>query len=173
MVISDYSDIIVINDSLSIIFQANGDVKATLSFGVGFTGKDILVENDKLYVLLTSKESSISKIITFDLVNQQAAQIILNGNFNLFSKPKTKNYFYASETIGVNSERLVKLSGDGNRLLELPVLTGKIDDIAINPADHSIVILQRYEDRVTLYDSLGQNISNNNQIYDPIRVFIQ
>lgn len=173
MVISHRSDIIVINDSLSIIFNAEGENKGTINFGVGFAGRDILVENDKLYILLASRELDISKIIVHDLLNQQSDQVILNGNFNLFSKPNAKNYFYATETIQLNSERLVKLSGEGNRLLELPILNGKIDDIAVNPVDHSIVILQRYEDRVMLYDSLGQKISSNDQIYDPIKVYIQ
>lgn len=173
MGISHHSDMIVINDSLSVIFNANGEIKATINFGAGFVGRDIIVENDILYILLASQEADISKIIIYDLLNLQSNQITLNGIFNLFSKPKTKNYFYASETIQLNSERLVKLSGEGNRLLELPVLHGIIDDIAVNPVDHSVVILQRYEDLIMLYDSLGQKISSNDQIYDPIKVFIQ
>ena len=100
-------------------------------------------------------------------------QLNLTGNFTLIDKPVDKNYLYLSEVINSNSTRLVKLSLEGNRLLELPVLAGNIDDMVINQFDNSIIALQKYQNNLVLYDSLGQIISANNQIYDPIKISIQ
>lgn len=78
-----------------------------------------------------------------------------------------------AENIDYESSRAVKLSLDGVRLLELSGLSKLINDIKINPYDNSIVLLQRYMNRIVLYDSTGQQLSSNTQLYDPIKVYIQ
>ena len=66
----------------------------------------------------------------------------------------------------------MKLSSDGYRLLELNSLSGEIDDIQINPHDYSIIVLQRYQNNIILFDSLGNQLTQGNQVYDPIKAFI-
>lgn len=173
MVVTNNSEIIVMNDNSVSIFNADGDSVAKINFESGFTGRDIMLENSLLYILISNSVSNQSKIITYDRSNQQSVQLNLTGNYILFDKPVNKNYLYLGEVITSNSARLVKLSMEGNRLLELPVLTGYIDDIAINQNDNSMIVLQRYENNLVLYDSLGQIISTNNQIYDPIKITVQ
>jgi len=65
-----------------------------------------------------------------------------------------------------------QLSSDGQRLFELNALNGDIDDLKINPHDCSIIALQRYQNNIILYDSLGNQMTNGKQVYDPIKVFI-
>jgi hypothetical protein len=167
------SQIIVMNDNLARIFEAGGDSLITIHFEDGFRGADMMLQDSLLYVLITNAASSQSQIITFNMLNQQIMKLNLTGTFMLIDKPVDKNYLYLSEVITSNSTRLVKLSSDGNRLLELTVLAGNIDDLAINQNDNSIIVLQRYQNNLVLYDSLGQIISTNNQIYDPIKISIQ
>ena len=91
----------------------------------------------------------------------------------LLYKPNNRNYLWMAENINYESSRGVKLSLDGIRLLELSNLENLIDDIKINPHDQSIIVLQRIENNIVLFDSTGQQLSSNNQIYDPIKVYIQ
>ena len=77
------------------------------------------------------------------------------------------------EYLTSNSCRAVQLSLSGNRQLVLQNLSGNLDDINVNPYDQSLILVQRYSDNIVLFDSSGVLISNFNQIYDPIKVFIQ
>jgi hypothetical protein len=171
--VANNSEIVVLNDNSACIFKADGDSLDRINFEGGFSGRDMILQDSCLYILISNSALTQSQIITYNRLNGQLVQLNLIGNYTLFDKPVDKNYLYLSEVINSNSTRLVKLSIEGNRLLELPVLTGNIDDIAINQYDHSIIVLQRYQDNLVLYDSLGQMISTNNQIYDPIKISIQ
>ena len=173
MMVTNNSQIIVMNDNSARIFEAAGDSLSRINFEDGFRGADMVLQDSLLYVLISNSVSMQSQIIIYHRSSQQIMQLNLTGNFTLIDKPVDKNYLYLSEVINSNSTRLVKLSLEGNRLLELPVLAGNIDDMAINQYDNSIIALQRYQNNLVLYDSLGQIISANNQIYDPIKISIQ
>ena len=173
MMVTNNSQIIAMNDNSARIFEAEGDSLYRINFEDGFRGADMMLQDSLLYVLISNATSSQSQLITFNRSSQQLMHLNLTGIFTLIGKPADKNYLYLSEVINSNSTRLVKLSLEGNRLLELPVLAGNIDDIAINQNDNSIIVLQRYQNNLVLYDSLGQIISTNNQIYDPIKITIQ
>ncbi len=98
--------------------------------------------------------------------------IDIDGFYYLVEKPKNKNYLWLAEYINENSYRIVKLSPDGTRLLEIST-SDEIWDMQVNPEDNSLVVVQRFINLVSLYNSEGVLLSQNDEIYDPIRAFIR
>ncbi len=167
------SQLAALRDSAALIFDASRNATDTLNFPPGFLGQDICFGEGMLYLLSSNLEGRESEIIRYQVEQHTEERMTITGAFRQIRKPVAREYYCLGEILDANSCRVVKLSADGQRLLELPVLTGTVDDLQINPYDHSIIVVQRYQDNVVLYDSTGVKISDNTQIYDPIKAFIE
>ena len=173
MLISPQSEIITIDSHAVRIYTDSGNILTSLTFQPSFSGQDIEIDGNNLYILSFDPLQAKSAITSYDIITTDSIRIEIDGQFNLIHKPESRDYFWMAENINYESSRAVKLSLDGVRLLELMNLEQVIDDIKVNPHDESIVVLQRYKNNIILYDSTGQQLSSNNQIYDPIKVHIQ
>ncbi len=169
--ITSHADIASICDSNAIIFIKGTNLSRTITFESGYIGKDITSCDDFIYFLVSNSRKNISLIIklAFEEFNPQILE--LSGIYNLLRVHKNNQYFWANEVLEQNNNRCVKLSDTGQRLREL-TSQNKIEDIQINMSDHSLLVVERYQDRISLFDSTGTKISENVQVYDPIRVLI-
>jgi hypothetical protein len=137
-----------------------------------FRYTDMTLNDDSLTILATDFSTAVSMIISYQLNGEETRQVEISGNFDKIVRPAQQNYYWVTEKLNSNSSGCVKLSSDGHRLLELNSLSGEIDDIQINPHDNSIIVLQRYQNNIILFDSLGNQLTQGNQVYDPIKAFI-
>jgi hypothetical protein len=167
-----HSGILALDSNSVLHFSGSGFLRDSIPLPGNFRGTDMIVDKDHLYILANNMPASESIIIQVDLNDFSQNEIRFSGGFVQLTKNNSQSYFWASEKLGGNSSRLVKLSLEGHRLLELNSLSGEIDDIYINPHDNSIILVQRYQNNVVLYDSLGNQLTQGNKIYDPIKVFI-
>ncbi len=167
------SKIAVLGKYGTTLFNSTGSVFKTFSFDSGYVGQDMNYQDNTLFILATDFITARSQVFSYDPLSNQQNQITVEGNYTLLRKPVGRNYFWMGEFLTSNSCRAVQLSLSGDRQLELPNLSGSVDDIGINPYDHSLILVQRYSDNIVLYDSSGTRLSNNNQIYDPIKVYIE
>lgn len=162
----------VMGNSSVIVFTTDGDPLTQISFSEGQQCKHIIHQANSVYLLTTDADRQMSKIFIYHEAGNSGDTLSLNGEFTILSKAKNRNYFWAAQRLGKNTYRLVKLSVTGERLLELSPV-GQIVDIGINPADESVIAVQRFEDTITLYNRQGNNVSSISGIYDPIKVFIR
>lgn len=160
----------VLGEENAFSFREDGNLSTTISFPAQFKGMDMIVSGDTTFILIINLSLSSSRIILYDESTGQIDSLRLNGVFTLLRKPANKNYLWLAEYLGINNYQAVKLSLNGERLLSVSGMES-IYDIAINPEDYSIVLVQRYQDTIALYDSLGNRIAINTKIYDPIRAF--
>jgi len=173
ILISPQSEVITIDSHAVRIYSDSGNILSSLEFQTSFTGQDMTIEGNSLFILSVDPQQHKSAIIKYEIISTDSNRSEIQGIFNIICKPATKNYLWMAENIDYQSSRAVKLSLDGVRLLELASLSELINDIKINPYDESIVLLQRYMNRIVLYDSTGQQLSSNTQYYDPIKVYIE
>jgi hypothetical protein len=171
MHITSHADIASICDSNAIIFIKGTNLSRTITFESGYIGKDITSCDDFIYFLVANTRKNISLIIKLGFEEFSPQILELSGIYNLLRVHKKDQYFWASEVLEQNINRCVKLSYTGQRLLEL-TSQNEIEDIQINMIDHSLLVVERYEDRISLFNSTGTKISENVQVYDPIRVLI-
>lgn len=169
--ITSHADIASICDSNAIIFIKGTNLSRTITFESGYIGKDITSCDDFTYFLVANTRKNISLIIKLGFEEFSPQILELSGIYNLLRVHKNDQYFWANEVLEQNNNRCVKLSHTGQRLLEL-TSQNKIEDIQINMIDHSLLVVERYQDRISLFDSTGTKISENVQVYDPIRVLI-
>ena len=173
ILLSPQSEVVTIDSHEVRIYTDSGNILTSLAFQTSFTGQDMTIEENSLFILSVDPQQNKSALTIYDIINTTSSRSEIQGIFNIICKPVNKNYLWMAENIDYESSRAVKLSLDGVRLLELSGLSKLINDIKINPYDNSIVLLQRYMNRIVLYDSTGQQLSSNTQLYDPIKVYIQ
>lgn len=169
--ITSHSHIASICDSNAIIFINGINLPRIITFESGYIGKDITSCDDFIYFLVSNTPKNTSLIIKLSFEEFTPQILELAGIYNLLRVHQNNQYFWANEVLDQNNNRCVKLSHTGQRLLEL-TSQNKIEDIQINMIDHSLLVVERYKDRISLFDSTGTKISENIQIYDPIRVLI-
>lgn len=169
--ITSHSHIASICDSNAIIFINGINLPRIITFESGYIAKDITSCDDFIYFLVSNTPKNTSLIIKLSFEEFTPQILELAGIYNLLRVHQNNQYFWANEVLDQNNNRCVKLSHTGQRLLEL-TSQNKIEDIQINMIDHSLLVVERYKDRISLFDSTGTKISENIQIYDPIRVLI-
>lgn len=170
--LSSDSDIGALSDSNAIIYLVDSDIPEKISFDDGYVGQDLIFCDNNLYILTANSKTGKSIIIKYDVHNNEQEKLIINGIFNRVRKIVNCDYFWINEVIDQYNYSCVKLSETGERLDEIASLRS-VTDIQINPFDQSLLVVERYNDRILLFDSSGDNISENSQVYDPIKVFIQ
>jgi hypothetical protein len=169
---TSHPGIIAMDSSIVIHFSNTGVVLDSISIPTGYYTTDMVLNNNNLYILATNEITTQSILIFYQLNGTLLRQYDISGVLKKLVKPALKNYFWVTEQLNSNSSRCVKLSSDGYRLLEMNSLIGEIDDIQVNPYDYSIITLQRYQNNIILFDSLGNQLSNGKHVYDPIKAFI-
>lgn len=152
-------------------YSIRGDLFFHKVFKGNFEGSDIVSERNTIFILTHDVNLQQSQIFRYDETDETLNSMNINGNFFLIRKVKNKDYFWLTEEISSDNERLVKLSASGNRLLEVPEVEN-IYNFSINETDESLVTVNRYRNTATLLDSTGTVISSKKEIYDPIRVVI-
>jgi hypothetical protein len=157
----------------AILLNSSGNIYRTFIFDSSYTGQDLYYDHNTLYILATNFNISHSRIISYESSSNQEDLIAVEGRYTILRKPSDKNYLWLGESLTSNSCRAVQLSLSGSRQLVLQNLSGNLDDIAVNPYDRSIVLVQRYSGNIILFDSTGELVSHFNQLYDPIKVFIE
>ncbi|MBN2366029.1 MAG: hypothetical protein JXL67_07665 [Calditrichaeota bacterium] len=168
-----FSRIAAMDSSGLLIFNSTKNIVKEIEFSSEFIGQDIYYSNEMLYVLSASLIQNASEIIILNTSDLSQNSILTNGYYTLIRTGNENQNFWMAQYLSSDSYQAVKLSSDGKRQLQISVSDSQIDDLQINPYDKSIVIVQRYLDKITLYDSTGSFISVNSQIYDPIKVNIE
>ena len=169
--LSSNSDIGALSDSNAIIYLVDSNTPRKISFDDGYVGQDLIFCDNNLYILTANSSTGQSIIIKYDIRNNEQEELIINGIFKQVRKIVNCDYFWIIEKTE-QYYKCVKLSETGERLIEIASLIS-VTDIQINPFDQSLIVVERYNDRILLFDSLGKNISENSQVYDPIKVLIQ
>ncbi len=171
MLITDHSNLWVLDTTGVSAFDAKGDSLVRIPFPEGYKGEDLCSENGVTYILASNSGTGSTCITICDGIQPRTQGLDLGGHYTMIRKPAYGSYFWMVEQTAQNSYRPVKLSSTGERLLELPPVFS-IEDLQVNPYDHSIVIARRYEETVASFDSLGNPLAELSGIYDPIKVFI-
>jgi hypothetical protein len=170
--LTDQSDVVAIEAFNVNLYLLEDDSTINIPISSGYSGKDMLYRDGKIYILTASDEANLSQIIIYNCSNGNQEKIDIGGDFTLLRNSPDNDYFWLCENIDGNNSHCVKLSRDGQRLLELS-LSNWVDEIQINPTDHSIIMVHRLRDKFILFDSEGNKISENKQVFDPTRVSIQ
>ncbi|NOX36518.1 MAG: fibronectin type III domain-containing protein [Calditrichaeota bacterium] len=155
-------------DSRAILFTHS--LPETLSF------QDQAITRDTIYLLATALQSQSTRLITLSPTTGETTDRWLNGIFHKIAVDNDQQVFYLAQITDIRrpdtQQRLVKLSFNGDRLLELDNFNF-IADIQINPYDNSVVVVDRLKDRLFLIRTDGKIISESIKLYDPIRVHIE
>ncbi|GAB4378418.1 MAG: hypothetical protein Kow0042_26950 [Calditrichia bacterium] len=159
------------------LYNSDGDSLNHIRFAEDGQGKDMIFTRGMIYILIANDTQKSSQIITYNVTQHTIERITLDGIFNLVRKEPDSSYFWVTEVLNENNHRLVKLSIDGNRLLELSMVN-QIYDFDINPIDHSLVTIEKYGNelysrKVALYDKEGNLLSSTTNVWDAIKVAIQ
>lgn len=167
------NEIYVLGENNFVNFSvSNPNQKRVTPFPGFFTGKDLLVSDDALVLLAAAQELNRSAILVHTFSVNQWDTLYVQGFFTHLAFDDAERNFYAAEEIADGTNSLVKLSGQGVRLFERNGFL-KITDIQVNKLDQSIVVVDRFSDRILLFDKFGNFISEQNDLYDPIRAYIQ
>ena len=138
--------------------------------------QDQTITRQTIYLLATVSGSRRTRLMTISPPSGEIHSLWLEGIFHKIAVDADQRVFYLAEITDIRrpdtQQRLVKLSFNGDRLLELDNFNF-IADIQINPYDHSVVVVDRLNDRLTLIGADGKKISESIKLYDPIRVHIE
>jgi hypothetical protein len=165
-------NIVAIDSDKVNVYSVQGTSNDTIQMPEAFVGQDLLYNDGFLYILAANIVEKRSLIMKFEPNTGNIEENYFDGYFEIFAKTTGANYFWGSEFVDLNNYHLVKLSETGQRLFDLTT-SGEFSDMQINKIDHSLVIVQRYLNRIALYDSSGSLISENFEIYDPVKTLIR
>ncbi|GAB4337874.1 MAG: hypothetical protein Kow0037_21350 [Calditrichia bacterium] len=157
------------------IFNFAGQLQKNIFFPTGFEGTDLRGQNGLVLAIAAGPEAHQTALLKIDDAQLQHTQKIMNGYFRLLRPLPGVDEFWAVENLPENSSRLVKLSPDGIRLLELSDFD-YILDLAVNPADFSLVIINAppnygYTREIQLRNEDG-TLLNRIHIFDALKVAI-
>ncbi len=150
----------------------SGKSTRTLFFSEGYQGKDISAVNQSVYAMTEAGNLDLSEIIIYNTENGDSTSLQATGRLELIRPAPDGTYFWVSEKIAPDNYRAVKLSASGQRLLQLSAMQS-IDDLQINPVDKSVLVVQRMQNKISLFNSEGKLLSSTENIYDPIRSVIK
>ena len=170
LVLAPSRQIWVLGEENVLAFREDGNMLTSIPLPPKFAGMDMIASGDSIFILCADPSAFSSRIIIYNENTNMADTLALSGLFTLLRKPAGKNYYWLAEYLGSNKYQAVKLSLTGERLLSVSGMEN-IYDIGINRKDESVVLVQRYQDTISLYNSLGNHIAESNKIYDPIRAF--
>lgn len=146
----------------------------SIALAAGFEGQDMDASVDSVFVLSASEPSNSSQIYKISFADNSVNAMTVSGLFYRITANSNTREFYVAESMAGAKDMVVKLSSQGTRLLQLPNFEF-VGQIGLNPYDASIVVVDRWGDRMILYDSSGNEVSATSpgRFYDPIRIFIE
>ncbi len=142
--------------------------KQRFKFAQLFEGRDFSVSRGDLFVLAASQEGDLSRIFRVPIAGFEADSLELSGNFYKITADLDRNVLYVAQAIPSADDPVVKLSPDGQRLEDLSKYA-KVAQIVVNPVDHSVVVVDRFNDRLVLFDADGNFIAQSVMLFDPVR----
>ncbi|MEL6823723.1 MAG: hypothetical protein AAFP70_18350, partial [Calditrichota bacterium] len=167
----------IAEDRLTVIELGNLE-RQTQTFQAGYEGWDIEKTGSSLNVLSGSPTERLSRLYSWQ--NGIIADTLqLDGFFYRLTTDSLGGGYYMAEAFSGADDRLVKLSATGARLAQLPEGFSNLEQIVINPLDQSVLAIDPNRDRIFLYDSEGNKISesrtNDGRSYlnVPLRVYIE
>ncbi len=172
MILTPEQNIATIDSDKVNIYSVDGVSLDTSFLPPDYLGQDLLYDDGNVYILAANISDKRSLIRKFQLSSGKSEDTYIDGFFEIFARASGRDYFWASEFIDLNNYLLVKLSDSGQRLLERTT-SGNFSDMQVNTIDNSLITVQRYLNRTALYDSTGGLISENDDIYDPVKALIQ
>lgn len=150
---------------------------AKVSLPAGWLCRDFDLVGTRTY-LMASSADSISWLMTMDSEAGTALDtLLLDGEAYRIRFDWVNDWFYVAKNTG-EDHQILQLSMDGSRLFQTGGFSF-IEQIAINPFNRSIIIVDSGKSTVSLIDKLGRSISstgdagNNLLIYSPIRILIE
>lgn len=163
---------------LSIALPGGQHPADTLVFPGGYTGQDFAAASNKAYILCAS--SSAQNSIIYTIGNNFVIEDTLNlgGIFYRLCFDEANQWFYAAQEIPAGDDFVVQLSLPGERQLQLGGFK-YIEQIAVNPYDRSLIVVDYTNNLVSLFDKEGNFISSSKDfegrkyLYLPARVYIQ
>lgn len=174
------NQLFVLGDSQLLIISlgSNQYPGSTLEFPEGYEGKDLEVAGNKTYILSASEneQKSIIYTVTANFVVEDTLN--LNGIFYRICYDSQSQQFYAAEEISGGADKAVQLSAEGNRQLQLTGFT-YIEQIALNPYDQTVIVVDYGNNLVSLFDKEGNFISSSRDVegrkylFGPGRIYIQ
>lgn len=144
----------------------------SLLIAADYTGQDMDASADSIFILASSMQGSTIYKLSFSDMSQNTVNV--DGDFYRITYASQSDQFYLAEDVPSAQDRVVKLSAQGSRLLQLSGFE-YVGQVGLNPHDQSIVVLDRLGDRLFLFDRNGNEVSRSaqNAFYDPIRIFIE
>lgn len=167
--------LIILGESKYLEYSINSSaIIDSVIFPHDYTGQDMDVSNDSVFVLTSSDLTGMSKIYKTSFQDNVTDSLVIPGLFYRITHDNNMQQYYLAQEIKSANDQVVKLSSNGSRLFQLSGFE-YIEQIGLNPYDHSIVVIDRLSDQLILYDSEGNEISRSraNSFYDPIRIFIE
>jgi len=174
------NQLFVLGDSqlLIISLSSNQYPGSTLEFPEGYEGKDLEVAGNKAYILSASgnEQKSIIYTVTANFVVEDTLN--LSGIFYRICYDSQSQQFYAAEEISGGADKAVQLSAEGNRQLQLTGFT-YIEQIAVNPYDQTVIVVDYGNNLVSLFDKEGNFISSSRDVegrkylFGPGRIYIE
>lgn len=152
----------------------SGTITDSFPLSAGFDGQDVDASSDSIFVLCASEASNSTQIYKISFADNGTNSLTVPGIYYRITVKSATGELYVAESIAGAKDRVVKLSPQGTRLLQLPNFEF-IEQIGLNPYDQSIVVVDRFGDQLVLYDSSGNEVSRSspNRFYDPIRIYIE
>lgn len=167
------------NSQLLIISLDNNQYPSSaVEFPAGYEGKDLELAGNKAYILTASEneQKSIIYTITSNFVVEDT--LSLSGVFYRLCYDDQNQWFYAAEEISGGADKVVQLSAEGNRQLQLTGFV-YVEQIAVNPYDQTMIVVDYGNSLVSLYDKAGNFISSSRDfegrkyLYNPGRIYIE
>jgi hypothetical protein len=172
MLLTPEQSIVAIDSDRVNVYSIQGTSNDTIQLPEAFIGQDLLFDDGYLYILAANIAEKRSIIMKFEPNTGKSEEFFFDGYFEILTKTPGSNYFWGSEFVNLNNYHLVQLSETGQRLFDLTA-SSEFSDMQVNKIDHSLITVQRYLNRIALYDSSGSLISENFEIYDPVKTLIR
>lgn len=174
------NQLFVLGDTqLLIISLGNNQYPSSaVEFPEGYKGKDLDWVGNKAYILSASEneQKSIIHTVTSNFIVEDT--LSLNGIFYKLCYDSQNHWFYAAEEIPGGVDKVVQLSTGGNRQLQLTGFS-YIEQIAVNPYDQTVIVVDYSNNLVSLFDKEGNFISSSRDIegrkylFGPGRVYVE
>jgi hypothetical protein len=154
------------------------NVQSLISFPNSFEGTAFDFVDDLFYVLASSENEGKSNLYTVSLNTGLENIREISGFLYKIRFDGNLNVFYAAEKTASGESQVVQLSPEGSRQFELHGFK-LIEQIEINPYNHTFVVVDYSNDLISLFDFEGNFISESKNnagskyLYRPLRIFIE
>ncbi len=156
----------------------NGNLLYSLFFPTDLDGQDMDALGNRVFILAANTEEGYSRIYRWE--ENQADTLRLSDPYYLLRADSLGNRLWAARQNPDRDDIAVQLSLDGD---DQGALQGQqfsfVSDLAVNPYDGSITVVDLTENILYLFGpdgrliSAARNAQGKKYIYRPVRVFIE